>query len=416
MINLYSTVETSVNNFEKNGDLVITPTKAILNKYENGGDYFIELETTLDYLDYITEARIVKADMPWGDYELFRISDVSTDHKKVKCKCVHITYDMKYAFTTYPSIAFEPDTQYSHHDVNGMLANILNNVPATARRRVASGYVFVDVTHTSSFPVPKYYITKAKGYSYYDVITDVKKFYDAYLYRTKLEMYLLPSRTTFDSEITIEYGKNLQEITKIVNWDNFAGTLIATTSGVNVINTYTCPDALFFPPSGMNQGDYGKAVTFQSSLSSSSYNDRTAYLNAVEAEQQEKATEYFQKYGHGIITYNFKGNIDKDIDLGAKIKVIDRVIGADVETVVTGFKYDLILNKYLEIEFDNSSESIKGYNSKVNDKISISEKNAPFLSYPVGSIYVNTGNTPNMGGFWELQSSSGGLYTWKRTA
>lgn len=277
----------------------------------------------------------------------------------------------------------------------------------------------VIINQYQSFPVPKSYELYPRLKTMYDMIEEIRKVYNAYTYRKKLEVYLLPTRTTYDSEITIEYGKNLKELTKTENWDNFAGiidTLIPQPNNWDKSKEYTCPDAYFFPPQGLTKKDCHKTVSFQSIISADDYNNVSDYVAAITAEQEQQALEYFQKYAKPIVSYNFKGNIDGNVDLGAIILVRDLQIGANIETVVIGFQYDLISKKYVEVSFGNSAESIKGYNNRIDDKLKISEKNSPLLTYPVGSIYVNSGASPNMGGFWELQSSSGGLYTWKRTA
>ena len=47
-------------NFTSNGDCVIQPFKAKVHKQDNG-DYYLDLETSLDYVDYLAEGNIVVA-------------------------------------------------------------------------------------------------------------------------------------------------------------------------------------------------------------------------------------------------------------------------------------------------------------------------------------------------------------------
>ena len=72
--------------FTSNGDCVLQPLKAKVHKEDNG-DYYLDLETSLEYLDFISEGRIVVANTPTGD-QAFRISNVT----KTKYKELFTTY------------------------------------------------------------------------------------------------------------------------------------------------------------------------------------------------------------------------------------------------------------------------------------------------------------------------------------
>ena len=68
--------------FTSNGDIVLNPLKAKIHKRDNS-EYYLELETGLEYIDFIVEGNIVVANTPTGD-QAFRLGNVTkTQHKLV---------------------------------------------------------------------------------------------------------------------------------------------------------------------------------------------------------------------------------------------------------------------------------------------------------------------------------------------
>ena len=62
MIRLFSSDDKT---FTTNGDIVIKPLKAKVHKEDNGS-FYLDLETSLDYVDDLTANRIVVANTPQG--------------------------------------------------------------------------------------------------------------------------------------------------------------------------------------------------------------------------------------------------------------------------------------------------------------------------------------------------------------
>jgi phage-related protein len=88
MIKIFGQNDTS---FITNGDVVLRPFKAKVTKKDNG-DYYLDLECGLEYVDYFTEGRIVTANTPTGD-QAFRIGNVTKSKYKLMAKCYHVFYD-----------------------------------------------------------------------------------------------------------------------------------------------------------------------------------------------------------------------------------------------------------------------------------------------------------------------------------
>ena len=88
MIRLFSSTDKV---FTSNGDVVLNPTKAIVHKEDNG-DYYLDIEMGLEYVDYIVEGNIIVAPTPTGD-QAFRIGNVTKKKSKISTRCYHVFYD-----------------------------------------------------------------------------------------------------------------------------------------------------------------------------------------------------------------------------------------------------------------------------------------------------------------------------------
>ena len=79
--------------FNSNGDAVVNATRAVIHKVDNG-DYYIELECGLDYIDYVKPNNLIVAPTPKDGYQAFRIqAPVETTRTKIRVKAWHVYYD-----------------------------------------------------------------------------------------------------------------------------------------------------------------------------------------------------------------------------------------------------------------------------------------------------------------------------------
>ena len=79
--------------FTSNGDIVLQPYKAKVHKEDNG-DYYLDVEAGIEYVDYLTANRIIVADTPQGA-QAFRISNPQKKKSKISLKAWHVYYDSK---------------------------------------------------------------------------------------------------------------------------------------------------------------------------------------------------------------------------------------------------------------------------------------------------------------------------------
>ena len=88
MIRLFDTTDKI---FTTNGDKIIIPTRAEVFKEDNGS-FYLYLEASLDYIDYLIPNKILVANTPQGN-QAFRISSIDKTRKKISLKALHISYD-----------------------------------------------------------------------------------------------------------------------------------------------------------------------------------------------------------------------------------------------------------------------------------------------------------------------------------
>ena len=90
MIKIFEATDTT---YTSNGDKIILPLKAKVHKQDNG-DFYLDLEAPLSYIDYLVPNNIIVANTPQGD-EPFRIANVENTRSKIKVKAYHVFYDSK---------------------------------------------------------------------------------------------------------------------------------------------------------------------------------------------------------------------------------------------------------------------------------------------------------------------------------
>lgn len=79
--------------FTSNGDRVIHALRAKITKQDNG-EFYLDLETDLSYVNDLTEGRIIVAPTPQGE-QPFRVSNVQKTKNKLSTKALHVFFDSR---------------------------------------------------------------------------------------------------------------------------------------------------------------------------------------------------------------------------------------------------------------------------------------------------------------------------------
>lgn len=325
MIKLFGITDTV---FNSNGDKILKPLKAKVHKEDNG-DYYLELETGLEYINDLTENRVIVADMPQGS-QAFRISNIRKTRTKLSLKCWHVSYDTRNYLIA--------DSYVVNKTASQALAWLNAATEPTTIFETGS-----DVTGTNSF--------RCVRQSLYEAIQTIVERWGGHLVRDNFYIYLASSIGQ-DNDVVVRYRKNLKNITCDENWSNVCTKIMPVGyDGLLLPEVYLVSDVQYTIP-------YTKTVSFTQDIDVENYASEADYQDALEADLRAQATEYLNTNKYPKVNYSLSADIDKISDIGDIIQVIDEQLGVNITTNVIAYEYDCILKKYTKIEFGNFRESL----------------------------------------------------------
>lgn len=332
MIRLFSSDDKT---FTTNGDIVIKPLKAKVHKEDNGS-FYLDLETSLDYVDDLTANRIVVANTPQGS-QAFRITNVEQTRKKISAKCHHVFYDSNNYLIA--------DSYVVDKNCNDALDHLNNATDNTSPFTMLS-----DVTRINSF--------RCVRKSLYEAIQTVLERWGGHLVR---DNYTIAIRNAIgkDNGVVVRYAKNLKEINCEYNWDNVVTKLMPVgKDGLLLDEKYIYSKIQYDIP-------YTKCVSFeQNGIEEDDYKDadgnlnEDAYKNALMNDLRTQAQDYVNANCKPSVNYKLKANLEKITDVGDTIVVKDERLGLDITTNVIAYDYDCILERYTELEFGNFKQKL----------------------------------------------------------
>ena len=343
MIKVFGQTDTS---FSSNGDIVLQPLKAKVHKEDNA-NYYLDLETGLEYVDYILEGNIVVANTPQGD-QAFRIGNVQKTKSKLTSKCYHVFFDSK----NYLIV----DSYVVDKNCNDALDHL--NSATTPQ---SSFETLSDVGTVNSF--------RCVRKSLYEAIMTVVSRWGGHLVRDNFNIQI---RAVIgqDNGVTVEYKKNLKDITCEENWDNVVTQLLPVGKDGLLLNALDDEADIFVYSENTYDLPYTKTVSFtQDDINQEDYPTEEAYQQALVSDLLMQATEYVEANCVPQVNYTLKANLEKITDVGDTVEVIDDRLGINMLTNVIKYDYDCILEQYTEIEFGNFKQSLSGLVSNITANV-----------------------------------------------
>lgn len=335
MIRVFEATDKS---FTSNGDIVIQPARAKVTKEDNG-DYYLDLEASTKYADYLTSGRIIVADTPQGA-QAFRISDMTKKSTKVSLKAWHVFYDSKNYLIA--------DSYVVDMTANAALDHL--NEATEPRSEFAT---VSDVQTIDSF--------RCVRKSLYEAIQTVIERWGGHLVRDNFRIELRQSIGA-DNGVTVRYRKNLNELTCEEDWSGVVTKLLPVGADGILLNDQDASSSIYVESEKKWSIPYTKTVSFsQSGISKEDYgNDEAAYRKALVDDLRRQAQDYVNANCMPRVNYTLKANMERVTDIGDTVEVIDERLGVHILTNVIGFTYDCILGKYTEIEFGNFQKTLSG--------------------------------------------------------
>lgn len=344
MIKIFGKTDTL---FETNGDMVVKPLKANVHKEDNG-DFYLEIETGLDYIDYFENGNIIVAPTPQGE-QAFRITSPQMTKNKISVKAWHVFYDSKNYLIA--------DSYVVDKNCNAALEHLNSATEPESEFTTVS-----DIGTVDSF--------RCVRKSLYEAVQTVLERWGGHLVRDNFQIGIR-SEVGNDNGVVVRYRKNLKEITCTEDWDSVVTKLMPVgKDGLLLPEGYISSDRQYDLP-------YTKTVSFtQSEIEKDDYETEEDYNAALEEDLRLQAQLYLEENCYPKVNYTLKANLEKITDIGDTVQVIDSRLGLSLTTNVISYDYDCILGKYTEVEFGNFKKTLSNLISQVTQSAekSIEEK------------------------------------------
>lgn len=365
MIKLYDITDKT---YLTNGDKIILPLKAVVHKEDNG-DFYLNLEAPLSYINDLIPNKILVADIPQGQ-QAFRISKVENTRTKIKVKAYHVFYDSKNYLIQ--------DSYVVDKNCNDALDHLNNSTDNTSPFTTIS-----DVTKINSY--------RCVRKSLYEAIQVLLERYGGHLYRDNWTIGI-KNILGQDNGVTIRYGKNLKDIKATYNWDNVCTKLLPVGKDGLLLNALDPTASVYLESQTQYEIPYTKSINFdQSNISEDDYKDeqgeldQDAYTQALINDLAEKGQNYLSINSIPVVNYTLSANVEKVSDIGDTIQVTDEKLGIDILTNIISYEYDCILDKYTQIEFGNFTPTLSGLmNNITNQTQQIVDENNAILEITLG--------------------------------
>ena len=345
MIKLFQSTDKQ---YSSNGDIVITPLKAKVHKEDNGA-YYLDIETGIEYAEYLTEGVLLVANTPQGE-QAFRVSNPMKTRSKVTIKAQHVFFDSANYLIA--------DSYVVDKNCNDALDHL-----NSATDQQSSFTTLSNITTVNSF--------RCVRKSLYEALETVIERWGGHLYRNNWTIGIL-DQIGQDNGVTVRYAKNLKNITCEENWDNVVTKLLPVGKDGILLNAIDRNADLYVYSETQYDIPYTKTVSFeQEEIAEDDYQNDDGELNeseykaALVADLKTKAQIYVEQNSVPQINYTLNANIDKITDVGDVIEVIDERLGVNLITNLIAFDYDCILKQYTSLEFGNFKKKLSGLISDI---------------------------------------------------
>lgn len=348
MIKLFS--ENDIN-FSSNGEKIIIPSKAKIHKEDNG-NYYLDLETDLSYLNILKKDKIIVANTPNGE-DSFRIGNIEKNKNKIKIRCWHLFYDTK----NYLIL----DSYIVNKNCNDALDHINNATDNSSPFSTIS-----DINKLNSF--------RCVRKSLYEAVSVILERWGGHLVRNAFNIEIR-NKIGNDNGVLVRYGKNLKDISCSDIWDSVVTKLLPVgKDGILLPEKYIYSKKQYNIP-------YTKSISFeQNDIDQENYKSEDEYKTALIEDLRKKAQDYVEINSVPKVNYTLKANLEKISDVGDFIEVVDERLNINIITQLIAFEYDCILEKYTELQFGNFNKKLSELSTTITNetKKEIDESNNVF--------------------------------------
>ena len=327
--------------FNHNGIKILHPLVADITKKDNG-DYYVELQDTIENLDYYQNGLIVRIPTPWG-VQGFRMSNPTVKNRKVSVKAWHLSYDAKNYIIK--------DAYAADKNCNDALAHFNDSTDVPSPFTTLS-----DITTICSTRA-----VRKTLYEVYEWLLSTDK-YGGHWYRDNWTLGI-KERCGDDRGVVLAIGKNITDMQIAEDWEDVCTKILPyTTDGESAVlldETYIeLAEPLYDIP-------YTKVGEFANELDAEAFETTEAYYAAVKNWLRGQAETYLQENHLPKVNYKVSASIDNVSDVGDTIHVKHPKCKVDILTDVISVQYDAIRKKYTKIEFGNFKAELKNLSQSI---------------------------------------------------
>ena len=327
--------------FNHNGIKVIHPLRADITKIDNG-DYYVELQDTIESLDFYQSGMIVRIPTPWG-VQGFRLANPTVKNNKVEVKGWHLTYDAKnYIIKDAYAVDKNCNDALEHFNSN-------TDIPSP----------FTTVSDISTISSTR--AVRRTLFEMYELLLSADR-YGGHWFRDNWTLGI-KQKVGEDRGVVLKVGKNITDIQVAEDWDEVCTKILpSTTNGEVAIlldETYVeLAEQLYDIP-------YTKVVKFDNEFDIEDFTSEDEYLATVKNWLREQAESYLAEHRLPKVNYSVSASIDNVSDVGDVLQVKHPKCKVNILTEVISIQYDAIRKKYTKIEFGNFKKELKNLSQSI---------------------------------------------------
>ena len=286
--------------------------------------YYIDVEASLEYIDYLVQDNIIVAPTPTGN-QAFRLENPTKKTNKISVRGWHVFYDSE-------NLLIE-DSYVVDKNCNDALDHLNNATSDTSPFTTIS-----DITSTNSY--------RCVRKSFYEAVKVVIERWGGHLVRDNFSIGIR-EKIGNDNGVTIRRKKNMQDITCEENWNNVVTKLLPVgKDGLLLPEKYVNADFSYHIP-------YTKTQSFQQDIDENDYKDSNGDLNEEESSL------------NALLPYVLKRGCRLCSDSEAISKYLENLYGAGVGVGVLKRGDDHILH----VAFETISDKYAPNGEKLCDSV-----------------------------------------------
>ena len=349
MIEVYKSTN---KNYNKNGDMVLTPLSCVLYA-EINGEIKIELSHKYDKLgrwEYLIEENVIACPTPWGDKQLFRIYKKKRQLNKITVTAAHIFFDLRHKTL----IDVRPTDKTGEEALNIILAGTGYTGHSNITLMETAYYQRKNIIAAIAGDIDQSFLNRWGG----EILPDN---FDIYIY----------DRIGKNRGVRVEFGHNLKEIEETIDMSNVITRIIPVGyDGIMLAGAKPWVDSPYINNYSLV---YECEVKYEHIKVKENEEDTEGYNTLEEAQAALRAAALADfEAGVDKPTENYVVNMEllentveykhykmlETVQLGDTVKCAHKKIKIDVEARCIKIEYDCIRKKTNKIEL---GEYVKTY-------------------------------------------------------